>query len=293
MAIYRNVHISFWQDEDMIELTPEQKYFYLYLMTNSKTNQAGCYKISHKVMQFETGYNNDTVSKLLKHFVGIGKIGYCEGTQEVIIYNWLKYNWSSSPKVISCIENNIQDIDNAEFAEWLIDSIERLYGYSIDTVSIPYRNKNKNKNKNKPEQTEEESDPSLKTEREDTKKESVPEWCISLAKQIYANAQKTPKPHELTAGAKFLNDLNRLDGYEPDEIQKVIEWGISDKRNGFNWSNQIKSPAGLRNKRNGAGDLTKFEKIRAEYLAKNPHEPVPAYLRNNRESRVHKPMYEE
>ena len=120
-----------------------------------------------------------------------------------------------------------------------------------------------------------------------------PDWCISLAKQIYANAQKTPKPHELTAGAKFLNDLNRLDGYEPDEIQKVIEWGISDKRNGFNWSNQIKSPAGLRNKRNGAGDLTKFEKIRAEYLAKNPHEPVPAYLRNDRESRVHKPMWEE
>ena len=288
MAIYRNVHISFWQDEDMIELTPEQKYFYLYLMTNSKTNQAGCYKISHKVMQFETGYNNDTVSKLLKHFVGIGKIGYCEGTQEVIIYNWLKYNWSSSPKVISCIENNIQDIDNAEFAEWLIDSIVRQYGYSIDTVSIPYRNKNKNKQKNKQENNNE-----INSDINEVNADIIPTWCISLAEQIYLNASKTPKKHELEAGAKVLHDIERLDGYKPDEIQKAIEWGLRDKRNGFNWSSQLKSPARLRNKRNGAGDLTKFENLRADYLTKNPPEAVPSYLRSSNEKRMSKPMWEE
>lgn len=54
MAVYRQVHVSFWQDPWVLELTPEEKYFYLYLMTNSKTKQCGCYEISKKVMCIET-----------------------------------------------------------------------------------------------------------------------------------------------------------------------------------------------------------------------------------------------
>ncbi|TKI91171.1 replication protein, partial [Bacillus wiedmannii] len=38
MAVYRPVHVSFWQDSFVLDLTPEEKYFYLYLMTNSKTS---------------------------------------------------------------------------------------------------------------------------------------------------------------------------------------------------------------------------------------------------------------
>lgn len=133
-------------------------------------------------------------------------------------------------------------------------------------------------------------DPSLKNEKEDM---NIPTWCISLAEQIYLNASKTPKKHELEAGAKVLHDIERIDGYKPDEIQKAIEWGLRDKRNGFNWSSQLKSPARLRNKRNGAGDLTKFENLRADYLTKNPPEAVPSYLRSSNEKRMSKPMFED
>ena len=37
MATYRQVHITFWQDPFIEDLEPMEKYFYLYLMTNSKT----------------------------------------------------------------------------------------------------------------------------------------------------------------------------------------------------------------------------------------------------------------
>ncbi|MEH7458486.1 replication protein, partial [Bacillus sp. JJ1127] len=36
MAKFRQVHVDFWQDGFVLDLTPEEKYFFLYLMTNSK-----------------------------------------------------------------------------------------------------------------------------------------------------------------------------------------------------------------------------------------------------------------
>ena len=32
MAVYRHIHIDFWQDGFILDLTPEEKYFYMYLM---------------------------------------------------------------------------------------------------------------------------------------------------------------------------------------------------------------------------------------------------------------------
>ena len=74
MAKYRSVQVSFWQDSFVLDLTPEEKYFYLYLMTNPKATQIGIYELPIKVMELETGYNRETVSKLLKRFEEYNKI---------------------------------------------------------------------------------------------------------------------------------------------------------------------------------------------------------------------------
>ena len=50
MAVYRNVHIEFWQDGFILDLTPEEKYFYIYLMTNSKTSQCGIYELPKRII---------------------------------------------------------------------------------------------------------------------------------------------------------------------------------------------------------------------------------------------------
>ena len=64
MAIYRNVQLSFWTDNKILDdFTPEDKYFYLYLLTNPHTNICGCYEISYKSMSDDTGYNNRTNNK--------------------------------------------------------------------------------------------------------------------------------------------------------------------------------------------------------------------------------------
>jgi hypothetical protein len=68
MAIYRCVRTSFWQDDFVLELTPEEKYFYIYLMTNFKTTQCGIFKLAKKIVETEIGYNRETIEKLIKIF---------------------------------------------------------------------------------------------------------------------------------------------------------------------------------------------------------------------------------
>ena len=96
MALYRTVNLSFWTDPKVDDdFTPEDKYFYLYLLTNPHTNLVGCYEVSMKQMCRETGYNEDTVLRLLgrmseQHDV----IRFSQETKEVLILNWHKYNWT-------------------------------------------------------------------------------------------------------------------------------------------------------------------------------------------------------
>lgn len=107
MAIYRNVHLSFWTDNKIEDdFTPEDRYFYLYLMTNPQTNICGCYEYSYSQMARHTGYNKDTIIRLLDRFQNFHKvIQYDAKTKEVLLLNWYKYNWSKSEKTLSGVEN--------------------------------------------------------------------------------------------------------------------------------------------------------------------------------------------
>jgi hypothetical protein len=129
MAIYRQVHTTFWQDNFILTLTPEEKYFYLYLLTNSKTKQCGIYQLPLPIMIMETGYNKETVEKLLHRFIDYGKIIYNPKTHEIGIINWLKYNPKESPKIKSCVLKELKEVKDKSM-------IEKIY--PIQGVSIPY-----------------------------------------------------------------------------------------------------------------------------------------------------------
>ena len=119
MAIFRKVHVSFWRDEFIEGLTPEQKYFYLYLLTNDRTTQCGIYEITIRQMCFDTGYNDETIKKLLEYFISKGRLMYSESTKEIALKNWSKYNDSNSPKVKACIDNELIKVKNRVLIEYL------------------------------------------------------------------------------------------------------------------------------------------------------------------------------
>jgi hypothetical protein len=70
-------------------------------------------------MSFDLGYSIDRVSKLIIYFIKIGKILYSEDTKEIALKNWNKYNGSSSPKVVSCIQSELKQIKDRVLIEYV------------------------------------------------------------------------------------------------------------------------------------------------------------------------------
>lgn len=151
MAIFRNVNMSFWTDPKVVDdYTPEDRYFMLYALTNNYTNIIGCYEISVKQISNDLGYTKDVVENLLKRFKEIHKtIDYDFDTKELLVVNWSKYNWSSSPKLDSPLYTAIEKVKSDLFHDKLAtiynnrESVKKEEydeeGNLKDMVSIPYR----------------------------------------------------------------------------------------------------------------------------------------------------------
>lgn len=172
LAKYRQVHVSFWQDSFVLDLPPEEKYFYLYLMTNSKTTQCGIYELPLKVVEMETGLSSDRIFELLHKFVEYKKILYNEKTREVMLLNWLKHNNLKSPKVMTCAIKEISEVKHIPFIKEFIRQCE-VYGYSIDRVSIDYLYQHKLGQHPYGEEKEEEEEKEKEKEEEREGKESA------------------------------------------------------------------------------------------------------------------------
>lgn len=153
MATYRQIQTNFWSDPWVMNLTPEKKYFYLYLLTNDKVKQCGIYEIPLKKMEVESGYNRDTIILFLTELQKMQKIVYNLETNEICIINFSKYNFTQSPKVKACIAKELNQVKDKKLIQYLygIDSLFKDYQYSMDTES---QEKQEEKQKEKEEQKE-------------------------------------------------------------------------------------------------------------------------------------------
>jgi carbohydrate-binding DOMON domain-containing protein len=129
MATQRYISTSFWDDEWIMSLDPSEKFVYLYLMTNTLTNIAGVYKISNRRICFDTGYNDDTINKILERYAEAEKAFRYE--QYIIIPSWPKHQkWESKSKIQAGIESIIKELPK-ELVKFLV---KIQYRYPI----IPY-----------------------------------------------------------------------------------------------------------------------------------------------------------
>ncbi len=121
MAIYRNVQLSFWTDSKISDsFTPEDRFFYLYLITNPQSNICGCYEVSYAQFTNQTGYNKDTINRLIERFENVHNvIRFCKETKEILLLNWHKYNLNKSEKTLAGAENVAKYIKTAEFKEYV------------------------------------------------------------------------------------------------------------------------------------------------------------------------------
>lgn len=125
MATYRNVQIVFWDDPLIVEkFTPEDRYFYLYLLTNPHSKLCGCYEVSLSVIARETGYSIETVAHLISRFQNQhGVIRYSKSTKEILILNWWKHNWKGGDRLANKVSAEIEEIRSKEFKKYLLSCI--------------------------------------------------------------------------------------------------------------------------------------------------------------------------
>ena len=118
MAKFRQIQTSFWSNTYIQEeMTSEDKYFYLYLMTNECTTQIGIYPITKKQMAFDLGYSMESVKALLQRFETYHKlIKYDSETRELILLKWAESNLNIGGKPVQdLIKKEIEQVKNKEF----------------------------------------------------------------------------------------------------------------------------------------------------------------------------------
>ena len=140
MSNYFSVDAAFWTDTDVVDdFTPEDKYFYLYLLTSPHGNVSGCYEVSLRQISLEMGYSVDTVERLLKRFTEVHKvIDYSKETKEILIHNWGKHHWTTSDKYIAALGKKISSIKNEVFKSYLEATLDKFIE-SRGRVWIPYQ----------------------------------------------------------------------------------------------------------------------------------------------------------
>lgn len=135
MSLYRPISTQFWTDSKVVDTyTPDDKFFWLYLLSNPQTNLIGCYQLPFSLVAFQMGWAKEKVYEYIVRFCEVHKvIGYNEETQEIIVFNWSRYNWTKSPKLLISVGNQLRLVKFDDYKQYLVDLIN-----STNTVSIPY-----------------------------------------------------------------------------------------------------------------------------------------------------------
>jgi DnaD/phage-associated family protein len=128
MAKFRMVRVDFWRNPVVLEeMSPEDKYFYLYLLTNPNTTQIGIYQITQKQIAFDLGYSIESVHSLMDRFIHHHKvIRYNPATRELAIKNWGKYNLQKGGKpVMDCIYSELKEVEDTSLIQYISESIQK------------------------------------------------------------------------------------------------------------------------------------------------------------------------
>jgi hypothetical protein len=128
METSRIVRNEIWENPMVMEkMSPEDKYFYLYLLANSETTPIGIYKITIKQMAFDLGYSIDGVLLLLNRFIKHHKlIRYNTKTRELAIKHWGKYLPNDGGKPLrDCLSSELKDIDDHSLIFYVSESIHK------------------------------------------------------------------------------------------------------------------------------------------------------------------------
>lgn len=208
MVIYKQIQASFWQNAFVLELTPEERYFYVYLITNTTTTACGIYRFNMKLAVLESGLSEDTIKKYLNAFENSGKIIISKMSQELMIVNWLKHNTKMNKRIIGNINAELKEIKDKELLRLFYDICKKRE-YPVEAIFNGVK---------LPKEQEIETDKEVK-EVQDNIVQAVQETAKSQEKNEDGIQQMTAeegKPHEI---------IEICDTYEEQDREQTVTMG--------------------------------------------------------------------
>ncbi|AVM24922.1 conserved phage C-terminal domain-containing protein [Bacillus pumilus] len=243
MAKYRHVHTTFWQDPKVTEeMTPEDRYFYLYLITNPNTTQIGIYPITKKQMAFDLGYSIESINSLMDRFQNHHKLIIYNGeTRELVIKNWAKYNLIKGGKpMLDCVSKELREVKDKNMINLIYpriqnDSIRELFDrYVNDTshdTSTTSGQKEKEKEKEKEKKDILSGNPTVNPE---TQESEIPfKLIVDLLNKVTGKSFR----HSSAATQRLIkarwNDGFRFEDFKTVILTKTNQWLKDDKMNKY------------------------------------------------------------
>lgn len=135
MSKYRMVRSDFWKNPIVLkDMTPGDKYFYLYLLTNPRTTHIGIYPITKKEMAFDLEVSLESVHLLMKRFEEHYQlIRYNSKTREIAIKSWgIEILQKCGKPFMDCICSELKEVEDHTLIPYVLESIHmeeirRLY----------------------------------------------------------------------------------------------------------------------------------------------------------------------
>ncbi|AOC55412.1 conserved phage C-terminal domain-containing protein [Bacillus pumilus] len=230
MAKFRHVQTTFWQDPKVTEeMTPEDRYFFLYLITNPNTTQIGIYSITKKQMAFDLGYSIESVNSLMDRFINHHKLVlYNNDTREVAIKNWPKYNLNKGGKpILDCVTKELREVKDKSLMSVLYPKIENtnirvlFERYANDTLhdtSTTSGQKEKEKEKEKEKKDILSGNPTA--DESEIPFKLITDLLNQMSEKNYRHT--TPKTQQLIK-ARW-NEGFRFDDFKKVILAKCYEW---------------------------------------------------------------------
>lgn len=240
MSTFRMVHTDFWRDPVVVEeFTPEDKLFFLYLLTNPATTQIGIYRITRKQMAYELGYSPETINSLMRRFIEQHKmIEYNEANRELLIIKWGKNSYKKGGKpVVDLVMKELAEVKTIEFipkaAQYIrVEGVRQAFEQHYNRVK-PHSEANLDESCH---ESLDESYPKKKKKEEEKEVEKEQEDpLMSIIRFMEQNGYGLVTPYVIEELQHLMKD------HAPDLIEQAIKISIENNARKLNYIKKILS----------------------------------------------------
>lgn len=249
--IKRVVDTGFWSDEKVLDFTPEDKYFMLFLLTNEYTTQLGIYYLPIKKASFDLGYSLDAVGNLLDRFENKYRIiKFSKKTSEIALKNYLTYSVVSGGKpVFDCLCRELDAVKDKSLVKYIYDNLSSK-DIKNDTILqfIDHLSEfvndidNDNDNERHVDESYNESYPESYTESEKSKKEKPTKHKYGEYKHVLLTDKQYEKLIADFGEEKTIKAITKVDNYCQESGKRYSDYNLTIRRWGVEEDKKTEKP---------------------------------------------------